>query len=148
MNFSQFLENQLSAVYYHGSNSEQISGPIRVNERDAGWFGQGFYVTANMGYAQRWGNYIYEVAIPQGQFAQVTVHGNYDRMEYDPLGNEANQFAGGDEGWIRNEALWAQKFTNYLKQKGVEGVRIHAGSIDTEVVIFHPEKVKIVRRVN
>lgn len=57
--FLKFLEtnfpNHEHNIVWHGSSSEKIEGEIRMNERDSGWFGKGFYVTAYQCYGLRWG---------------------------------------------------------------------------------------------
>lgn len=131
-------------LFYHGSDSDQIDGPLRINERDSGWFGSGFYVTAYPEYAKRWGKYVYRVSVPSGKFVEVLVHGNYDRVEFLGDAESANQLAGGTNGWIENESKWSLDFTNTVKYMGYSGIRVHMnGRRDVEVVVFDPSTIQI-----
>ena len=128
---------------YHGSDSPVIQGPLRTGERDDGWFGPGFYLTASLDYAKRWGRYIYKMTAPPGKYAEVQVIGNYEKTMYDDISQKANEYAGGKDAWIQNELLWAQKFQEFLVKNGVIGVRAHFDNEkDVEVVVFNPASVK------
>ena len=130
---------------YHGSNSEQFIGKIKVNERDSGWFGAGFYLTAYPSYAQRWGKFIYEISVPPSKFAEVITDNNYSKIEFVGDAQKADLQAGGTEAWINNETQWSQTFTKVLQQMGYDGVRVHVGNYkDLEVLIFNPSKLVVI----
>lgn len=129
-------------ILYHGSDSEKIKGTLRTGERDAGWFGQGFYLTAYPEYAKRWGKYIYKMIPPTGKYAHVFVTGNYEKIEYDVAGQKANEYAGGNDAWIKDELAWAQKFNEYLIRNGYTGIRVNMDNYqNVEVVVFDPSKI-------
>jgi len=138
-------------VLYHGSNSPSIQGALYTNKRDFGWFGAGFYLTAHLSYALRWGKYVYEMRIPVGKYARLST--NYRTTSYDTDALEAHLYAGGDDGWILDEHLYAEKFTHYLMGKGYVGVRIALSNTsggyddDVEVVVFDPTTIQVVRRI-
>lgn len=141
--FKEWIENTNNWILYHGSDSESFIGQIRTNERDAGWFGAGFYLTSNPEYAKRWGEYIYQMIVPQGKYAQIQVIGNYEKIIYNNA-EFANEEAGGKKGWFENEYLWAKKFTDALKREGYEGIRVDFDTNkDVEVIVFDPSKVKV-----
>ncbi len=148
LSFREFVENSSNLELFHGSNSEQISGPLRTNERDSGWFGSGFYLTAYPEYAKRWGNNVYKMIIPHGNFAHVVVEGNYKKINYIGDTNKANELAGGTEGWIENEHVWSQKFTSALKSMGYDGIRVEMnGNPDVEVLVFNPQIIQVVEKM-
>jgi hypothetical protein len=68
LNFLEFLQH---TELYHGSKSSEVTGEIRVGERDSGWYGRGFYLTANKDYAKRWGPNIFKMSVPFGNYAEV-----------------------------------------------------------------------------
>jgi len=136
-------------VLFHGSDSEQFEGDIRINERDSGWFGSGFYLTAYPEYAKRWGKYTYQVAYPTAKMAEVNVQGNYDKITFVGEAENANQQAGGNNAWITNESLWSQNFVKALQSMGYGGIRTNMnGHLDVEVVIFDPSAIQILGRIN
>jgi len=142
------ISEQREPVLYHGSDSQQIIGPLRVNERDSGWFGAGFYLTARPEYAQRWGKYVYQMSVPQGSYAEVQVIGNYDKVKFIGKAEQANQAAGGTEAWIENEVAWSNAFTKNLKQMGFIGVRVHLDqNKDAEVLIFDPSQIQVIGQI-
>lgn len=144
MRFAKWLESN-QEVLYHGSNSEKIVGTLYANERDSGWFGSGFYLTAYPEYAQRWGKYIHQMIPPVGRYAEVNCTNGYQNIEYVGDAEKANQMAGGSHGWIENEHLWSQKFQSNLKQMGYIGVRVNMDQWkDVEVLVFDPSKIQIV----
>jgi hypothetical protein len=148
LRFSRWLEVTQGWDLYHGSKSEQMVGKFRSNERDAGWFGTGFYLTAYPDYARRWGKHIYRMTVPMGKFAEVQVIGNYKKIDFGDA-EFANQEAGGTEGWIADEMSWAEKFTNALKMSGFDGVRVHFDqNKDVEVLIFDPSQVTLGSMIN
>ena len=133
---------------YHGSESANISGPLRTSERDSGWFGSGFYLTAYPEYTKRWGQFVYRTPWPKGDFAMVTVIGNYAEIIFDKNGQLANDYAGGLDGWIRDEDAWSAKFKEFLVKNRFVGVRVaFDNKPDVEVVIFDPNTagVKLTR---
>lgn len=145
--FREWLENTNNWILYHGSNSDSFVGPIRTNERDAGWFGQGFYLTSFPNYAKRWGKNIFKISVPNGKYANIQVIGNYEKTIYNNA-EFANQEAGGHEGFIENEDLWSQKFTNALKRERFDGVRVDFdNNKDVEVVVFNPSKIQVLEKV-
>lgn len=143
-------ENTNGWLLYHGSSSENITGEIRVNERDAGWFGPGFYLSAFTEYAQRWGKYVFRIAIPTTiKFAHIKVVGDYEKIIFDSEAEKANQTAGGTAGWIENEKAWALKFGQSLRQMGYGGVRVDFDDHkDVEVIVFNPSQLKVVDRLD
>lgn len=146
--FQQWLESFQQWELYHGSNSEQIIGQLRTNERDAGWFGTGFYLTAYPDYAKKWGKHIYRMSVPQKKFAEVQVIGNYKKILFGDS-EFANKEAGGTEGWIENEHLWAQKFTSALKNSGYDGVRVNFDNYkDVEVLVFDPSHIIVIGKLD
>jgi hypothetical protein len=153
VDFRRWLEageasSPLPAVLYHGSNSEQFDGPIRVQSRDHGWFGTGFYLTAYPEYALRWGRNVFEMRLPPGKYAEVRVVGNYSKLVFMGDAEAANQAAGGTVGWIENEALWARRFTDHLKKTGHTGVRVHFDEHpDMEVLVFDPSHAQVTGRL-
>lgn len=129
-------------ILYHGSNSPEMIGPLRFNERDSGWFGNGFYLTAYPEYAKRWGRYIHKMSVPNGKFAHIRCSDGYENIEY--LGDTkiAHQLAGGTTGWIENESLWSKNFTKALQQMGYIGIRVDMDRYpDVEVIVFDPSIV-------
>ena len=138
-----------SSNLYHGSNSEQIQGNLRIGERDSGWFGEAFYLTSDPEYAKRWGKYVYVMTVPDGKFAEVVVTGNYQKIDFLGDANKANQMAGGTAAWVDNEALWSETFKKALQQMGYAGVRVHNnGTKDMEVAVFDPSNITVVGRMD
>ena len=131
-------------ILYHGSSSPTMQGQLRIGERDPGWFGPGFYLTASKDYARRWGQHVHEFSVPQGlRFARVNIIGNYAKIEFDSVAQKANDMAGGTEAWIDDEHAWAQSFGKNLRALGVDGIRVRMnGADDTEVVVFDPSAIK------
>lgn len=77
-----------------------------------------------------------------GKFAEAYVIGQYKDIAFIGDAKIANEKAGGTEGWILNEAEWAQAFTNVLVGLGYDGIRIHFDdSKDVEVAIFNLESI-------
>jgi len=144
MRFYEYL-NSNQWTLYHGSNSEQIVGTLYANERDSGWFGSGFYLTAYPEYAKRWGQFIHNMIPPQGKYAEINCYNNYQKIEYVGDAEKANELAGGKAGWVTDEHAWSQQFTNNLKSMGYSGVRINLDNHkDVEVLVFDPSKIKVV----
>lgn len=134
---------------YHGSNSEQFIGKIRVGERDAGWFGHGFYLSAYPSYAARWGKNVYKMQVPKGRYARINVTDGYKKMDFLGDAEVANKMAGGQDGYLEDELKWAKLFTYNLYQKGYDGVRISIDHHrDVEVLVFDPSKIKVLGRIN
>ncbi len=135
---------------YHGSSSPQLIGPIRMNERDAGWYGKGFYLSASPEYASRWGPYIHKMAVPSNlKFAFVKNTGGYTRIDFLGDAEKANQAAGGTNAWIEDEHGWAQIFNTALRQMGYQGVRVAFDDYqDAEVVVFDPSVIHSLGLVN
>ncbi len=145
--FKQWILMQESNqnVLYHGSNSEKMVGTLYANERDSGWFGSGFYLTAYPDYAKRWGKFIHKMIIPDGSYAEINVSDGYSKIEFLGDAEKANQMAGGKTGWIENEALWSEKFKSSLKQMGYIGVRVNQDNWkDLEVVVFDPSTIQAI----
>jgi hypothetical protein len=146
--FNKWLEN-LSQGWelFHGSNSEEFVGQIRANERDSGWFGSGFYLSAIPSYAKRWGKNVHKMIVPFGKFAKIQVIGNYKEILFGDA-EFANQEAGGQEAFNDNEHLWSKKFTEALKKQGYDGVRVNFDEHkDVEVVIFDPSKIQVLGKI-
>lgn len=147
MNFLEFLQH---TELYHGSKSSEVTGEIRVGERDSGWYGRGFYLTANKDYAKRWGPNIFKMSVPFGNYAEVNHKDNtFDHPIF--IGDSelaeraANEKAG---SWIENETLWSKTFSDYLKNKGYVGVRVNLPSHkDVEVVVFDPKDIKVIGKL-
>lgn len=147
--FNKWLEN-LSQGWelYHGSNSENFSGQIRVGERDSGWFGTGFYLSSLPSYAKRWGKNVYKMIVPFGKFAKIQVIGNYKEIIFNDA-EFANQEAGGQDAYIEDEDAWSKNFTEALKKQGYDGVRVDFDNHkDVEVVIFDPSKITVVGKID
>jgi hypothetical protein len=143
MNFKLWIESAQWTLY-HGSNSPKMEGKLFCNERDSGWFGSGFYLTAYPDYAKRWGQYVYTMNVPAGKYAEIHCKNGYQQIEYLGDAEFANQFAGGNEAWIENELAWSQNFTNTLKKMGNSGVRVHIDNHkDLEVLVFDPSHIQI-----
>ena len=137
-----------SEALYHGSDSEKFEGDIRLNERDSGWFGSGFYLTRYTSYAKRWGKFIYRAEIQVGKMAEVNCPDGYKNIEYIGDANIANENAGGDSAWMAKEWKWSQSFKKSLLKMGYDGVRVHMdGYKDAEVLVFDPSKVKVLGRL-
>jgi hypothetical protein len=136
-------------VMYHGSDSESFEGEIRMNERDSGWFGAGFYVSAYPNIASIWGKNIYKVKIPTGKMAKVTAESGFKNIQYLGEAQDANEFAGGTKTYQRSEYEWSNKFTEFLKEKGYIGVSVEVDGWDNmEVVIFDPSTIQILEKVH
>ena len=130
-------------IAFHGSSSALV-GAIRINERDSGWFGNGFYATSSQEYAFRWGKVLNTVELPEGNYAEVVVIGNYDKIQWLGLANDANENAGGWLAWMENEALYSENLTKAFVALGFIGVRIHFGeNKDVEVVVFDVSTIKV-----
>lgn len=143
------LREDSGSKLYHGSNSEQIVGRLRTNERDSGWFGAGFYLTAYPQYAQKWGKFVYQMAVPQGKFAEIRTDNSYNEIEFLGDAQAANQEAGDTEAWVDDERAWSKKFTDSLRRMGYVGVRIHVGQYpDIEVLVFDPSTITVLGKVN
>jgi hypothetical protein len=135
-------------VSFRGSKSEELLGELRVNERDAGWFWPGFYLTSDVTYASGWGENVFKMFVPNGKFAHVDVIGNYDQIEFDGDAEKANQAAGGTAGWIEDEAAWSRMFGRAMQEMGFDGVRVHFGQLrDGEVVMFDLSTITVVGRL-
>jgi len=144
MKFAQWFEEN-DSVLYHGSDSEKIVGNLYSNDRDSGWFGSGFYLTAYPDYALRWGKYVHKMIPPFGKFAIVNCSQDY-KCQYLGDAENANQFAGGTTGWVENEDLWSQKFKSFLANLGYVGIRVNIGEHpDVEIVIFDPSKIRVLQ---
>ncbi len=144
MGFRNWLESSQWKLY-HGSKSPKIVGQLICNDRDSGWFGSGFYLTAYPDYAKRWGQYVHEMLVPTGKYAEVQSTQDYNKISYLGDAEAANQIAGGTEGWIANEHAWSQAFTGYLKKMGYLGVRVHLGEYqDAEVLVFDPSHIQVI----
>jgi hypothetical protein len=144
MNFWE-LDNRWTL--YHGSNSPEMTGELRTGNRDSGWFGSGFYLTAFPDYAKRWGKYVYQMNAPQGKYAEVQITGNYSKIEFLGEAEKANQEAGGNEAWLANEQKWSDDFKNILQRMGFIGVRVHMNqNKDVEVLVFDPSTIRILRK--
>jgi hypothetical protein len=140
----QFLEFADPSILYHGSDSEKIVGGLYANERDSGWFGSGFYLTAYPDYAQRWGKYIHKMIPPVGKYAEVNATNGYKNIEYVGDAKKANEMAGGTVKWIENEHLWSKMFQSSLKDMGYIGVRVGIdGWKDVEVLVFEPSQIQV-----
>ena len=136
----RLTESNARLELFHGSSSEKISGDIRMNERDSGWFGNGFYLSAFPDYAKRWGAHVHKMTV-SGKFAEVQVIGNYKELRFDKDAAIADKEAGGTVGWIENEHAWSSAFAKKLKQMGYDGIRVHFDeNKDVEVVVFEPDK--------
>jgi len=130
-------------IAFHGSSSALV-GAIRINERDSGWFGNGFYATAFEEYALRWGKVLNTVELPEGNYAEVLVEGNYKKVVWQGLAATADQKAGGSIGWVENEFLYSQNLTKELIALGFIGVKVHFGEIkDVEVVVFDASTIRV-----
>lgn len=141
MSFTIWLE-QNTWILYHGSNSDKMTGGLRIGQRDSGWYGKGFYLTAYPEFAKRWGKYIHRMSVPQGKYAEILIQGN--KTTYLGDAEKANQEAGGTEAWIDNEDAWSTAFTNSLRKMGYDGVRVHEGEYkDVEVVVFNPATIAV-----
>lgn len=142
------LQEINSPTFYHGSNNPNLIlfNQDPTDQRDHGWFGTGLYVTKYPAYAQKWGKYLYQIHIhPDIKLAKIHVANDYRQITYIGDAETANQKAGGDEAWIQNEKQWAQDFTQSLKEKGYDGVRIKInGKEDVELLIFNPTHAQIV----
>lgn len=144
MNFLEFLQH---TELYHGSKSTEITGDIRVGERDSGWYGDGFYLTADKDYAKRWGPNIFKISAPIGKYAEVNHKNNsFDHPIFTGDSELAEKAANEKAGsWVENETLWSRTFSNYLKSKGYVGVRVNLPSRkNIEVVVFDPSEIKVV----
>ncbi len=129
---------------YHGSNSPKLEGELRMNERDSGWFGTGFYLTAYPEYAKRWGEYVHRLTIPDGKYAKVLCSDGYNKIEYIGDAKKASDMAGGSAAWIENEEEWSVNFTDNLRSMGYIGVRVDMDRYpDVEVVIFDPSIISV-----
>jgi len=148
LNFKLWLE-QTGWELFHGSNNEQLAGSLRVNERDSGWFGAGFYLTAYPEYAKRWGNFVYKMYAPKGKYAEATFDDNYQKVHFLGDAEAANNEAGGTAAWIENESAWSAAFTNALKKMGYVGVRVHQSQHkDVEVLVFDPSHIQVGDKIN
>lgn len=138
-----------SRVFYHGSDSEEIIGPLVTGERDSGWFGSGFYLSAYPVYANRWGKNIYYVAVPDGlKFAEASVIGNYEEIIFAGDAQKADEMAGGSNAWIENEQVYSDKIKSALQEMGYGGIKVHFGNNkDVEVVVFDPSQLEVKGRV-
>ncbi len=146
--FSTWLESTQN-ILFHGSDSEKLVGQLYSNNRDSGWFGAGFYLTAYPEYATRWGKFVHKMIAPSGKYAEVNCTDGYNKVEYVGDAEKANQIAGGKEMWIRNSHIWSQSFQNALKQLGYIGVRVNMDQWkDVEVVVFDPSQVKTLENPN
>ncbi len=145
--FLNFLEanfpNHEHGIAWHGSSSEKMEGEIRMNERDSGWFGNGFYVTAYQDYGLRWGRNLHPMLVPKGKYAELK--STKFKIEYFGDSEIANVESGGTDAWVENEKLYSQKFTEKLKEMGNIGVKVEMdGYKDAEVVIFDPSKIHVI----
>lgn len=148
MNWYKIAQNNLQRVLYHGTGSEKIEGPLMTNTNDPGWFGKGFYATAYLEHAKVYGKHVFEVTTTATKFAEIQIVGQYDKAIYIGDAEEADRIAGGTEKWLQNDSEWAKRFTDVLKSKGYEGIRVSMnGKPDAEVVIFDPSKVTIGYRI-
>jgi hypothetical protein len=144
-----FKEEAINNFFYHGSDSEKIVGTLYSNERDSGWFGSGFYLTAYPWYAERWGKYIHKMIPPAGKYAEVNCDNQWNNIEYVGDAKQADQAAGGKVGWIENEHLWSQKFKDSLEEMGYVGVRVNVGELkNLEIVVFDPSKIQVLSESN
>lgn len=134
---------------YHGSDSEEFEGRIRIGERDSGWFGRGFYLSAYPKYAARWGANVFKMSVPKGRFAQINVTNNYKNITFVGDADKANQAAGGQEGYLEDEQKWSKVFSTFLVMKGYDGVRVNIDSYpDVEVLVFNPSQVRVMEKVS
>lgn len=145
--FLRFLETNFPEyehdILWHGSSSERFEGEIRMNERDSGWFGKGFYVTAYQDYGLRWGENLHPMLIPKGKYAEL----KSVKLDIRYFGDAevANTESGGNSAWIENEAQYSENFTTKLKEMGNVGVKVEMdGYKDAEVVIFDPAKIHVI----
>ncbi|OGG09026.1 hypothetical protein A3J20_04100 [Candidatus Gottesmanbacteria bacterium RIFCSPLOWO2_02_FULL_42_29] len=144
--YEKYLENTFPSheqnILWHGSSSEKFEGEIKMNERDSGWFGNGFYLSSVPEYGQRWGKNLHPMIIPMGKYAEVKSIKN--NLEFSGDSEKANNEAGGTEAWILNEHEYSKKFTETLKQMGNAGVKVEVdGFKDGEVVVFNPSQIHI-----
>jgi hypothetical protein len=139
-NFPNYEKN----ILWHGSASEKIEGEIRTNERDSGYFGTGFYVTAYISNAKIWGKNLHPMIIPVGKYAEIESEEGFKNIKYIGDSEKANIEAGGTEGYLENEEKWSKRFTETLKQMGNIGARLKLeGHKDTEIVVFDPSQIHI-----
>lgn len=145
--FLKFLEtnfpNHEHDIVWHGSTSEKIEGEIRMNERDSGWFGNGFYVTAYQDYGLRWGDNLHPMLVPKGKYAKL----KSVKLDIQYFGDSevANSESGGTVAWIENEAQYSENFTTKLKEMGNVGVKVEMdGYKDAEIVIFDPSGIHVI----
>lgn len=139
--YTKYLEttfpNHEKNIFWHGSSSEKIEGEIRMNERDSGYFGNGFYVSNYSSYSSRWGRNLHPMIIPTGKYGEVKVKGDYKDIKYIGDTEKADIEAGGKNAWLLNEREYSKKFSEALKQTGNIGCKIEMdGFKDAEVVVF------------
>jgi hypothetical protein len=133
----------LQGPWFHGSDAEKMVGEFRVGERDSGWFGVGAYLTNFENYAKRWGRNVHRFYTPNGKYAEATVVGNYERVDFDSATEKADRDAGGNDRWLEDENGYSEDFASSMLKQGYIGARIAFGSNkDVEVVVFDPSQIK------
>ncbi len=148
-------ENGEPLVVYHGTN-ENISAfdPDKIGRRDAGFFGSGFYLTANEDEALDYADSAVEDA-GKGEAQTIALYASLQNpfiWDMSPEGEPATRQSLANMGIRRDSARGNSAalsnvkerdvFNRAVRERGYDGVIVRDEDGVLEVVAFRPEQIK------